>query len=157
MKKCFICNEFKPLTEFYKHSKMGDGTLNKCKECTKKSAKERHYKKFEDPVFAEKERLRSKERYHRLNYKDKQREINKSRPYINNAYKLLHKKLKLQKCQNAHHWNYNFVDDVIILDFKKHKKIHTKLILDNDLLIFKTKDGILLDTKEKHLEFINSF
>jgi len=39
-KICFKCNENLPLTEFYKHKKMADGHLNKCKSCTKKDTKE---------------------------------------------------------------------------------------------------------------------
>lgn len=35
MKTCFKCLKKKHLTAYYKHAKMKDGHLNKCKECTK--------------------------------------------------------------------------------------------------------------------------
>lgn len=39
-KQCFKCGKVKSLDEFYTHPEMSDGHLNKCKDCTRKDARE---------------------------------------------------------------------------------------------------------------------
>lgn len=47
MKTCFKCSKSLPLSAFYKHKKMGDGCMGKCKECTKKDTIRNRKKKIE--------------------------------------------------------------------------------------------------------------
>ena len=53
MKKCITCGADKPLSEYYKHNRMKDGHLNKCKPCVKAAVSKNyraiidHYKEYE--------------------------------------------------------------------------------------------------------------
>jgi hypothetical protein len=46
-KECFKCKVTKPLLDFYKHPKMFDGHVNKCKECNKNDVMEHRLKHLE--------------------------------------------------------------------------------------------------------------
>lgn len=47
MKTCFKCLITKDISEFYRHKSMSDGHLNKCKDCSRKEARENRIKNIE--------------------------------------------------------------------------------------------------------------
>ena len=60
------------------------------------------------------------------------------------------------KYTNRHHWSYSRDNwgDVIILDCGIHFRAHDRLRKHG--YVFKTPDGVLLDTKQKHLDYLGS-
>lgn len=61
-KTCFKCKKCLPLTEFYKHSAMGDGLLGKCKECTKNDVSANRLKNIDRIRQYDRDRARNPER-----------------------------------------------------------------------------------------------
>lgn len=164
MKICFKCGNEKELTSFYKHAQMGDGHLNKCKDCTKSDSKARQEEKMKDPEWAESEKNRHREKYHRLEYKDKHKPTYEMKKKAMDKYKKKYpekvlarwamKGLKSSvKGNELHHWSYRpeHSRDIIELSVKNHNTIHRFIKYDQELMMYRTHWGMLLDTRIQSL------
>ncbi len=163
-KVCFRCGVLRPLTEFYKHKEMADGHLNKCKTCTKGDSNKTFHTKKHIPEWKESERVRATDKYKRL-YRESLKPYSEKVVYDNTyeeRYPEKYKaKIKMQRKSidgyHHHHWSYNDIhlEDVITLTIEDHYIVHRHIMYDPVELKYRKIDGILLDTRELHEQFIN--
>jgi hypothetical protein len=172
IKKCIRCGEDKVLSAYYKHLQMADGHLNKCAKCCKEQSMERHKKLSQTSEFVLSERERTRERYHRLNYKGKNKPTAEDRKKTIQSYfsrypekkkaRALSSNLKCVDGFQNHHWSYNEKDakDVIQLPLNEHARLHCYIIYDQERMMYRCAISIgnfiqnqLLDTKQNHLEY----
>ena len=136
MKTCFKCGETKEVTEFYRHSKMADGRLGKCKTCTKKDVAENYRKNIAYYVAYEKQRFKNPERKKKvLEYAHARKQKCPEKYKANNAVSAAIRDGRLikQQCETcgekaeAHHDDYSKPLDVRWLCRKHHLEHHGKI------------------------------
>lgn len=168
-KKCFKCGETKPLEDYYKHPKMSDGRLNKCKSCTKADTKAVEEKIRSTPEGLAKDRERHREKYYKLGYKEKHKPTTEVKREAMTRYKEKYPEKHLAKIATQHlnripgleyhHWSYNedHYKDCIVLSTKEHAKLHRYIVYDQERMKYRRSDNMtLLDTKEAHLDYYAS-
>jgi len=148
VKTCFKCGKTLPLSEFYRHPQMLDGHLNKCKECTKKDARENraknvfYYRQYDCKRAMNPERVLLRQKYaqseHCKIYRaNRLREYRKLYPEKNRAHNLVRQavisgKIIKKPCEicgtlnnvQGHHEDYSKPLDVIWLCPIHHGWIH---------------------------------
>jgi len=138
-KECFKCKTIKPLNEFYKHSQMADGYLNKCKECNKKDSINNRNAKIDYYRAYDLKRAKEPERYEAAAaISTAWRQQDKKRMKCHNAVTRAIRSGKLIRqpcirCGNekslAHHEDYEQPLLVMWLCQPCHKQRHKEILL----------------------------
>jgi len=136
-KECFKCKTIKPLTEFYKHSEMADGHLNKCKQCVKHDVAEHREKNLEKIRAYDRERGKLPERIKlsvEVNRAWRSEDLRRQRAHGMVSRAIKKGELKRMPCircgkskTEAHHDDYDKPLDVMWLCTPCHKQRHKEL------------------------------
>jgi len=131
-KICFKCNEEKILSDFYKHSLMKDGHLNKCIECAKNDATKHRNKNLKSIREYDRKRGSRQDYTYTKEYRKEFPDKYKAHTIVNNAIR--GNKLFKEPCEvchtndviHAHHDDYGKPLNVRWLCSSHHSQWHAK-------------------------------
>jgi len=168
IKTCKNCGEHKQLNLFYTHNKMKDGHLNICIKCVRERISKREKILSQNIEWHEKEKERQREKYYRLKYKEIHKPTKEQKRTSNYCYRLKYPEkakaknasqhIKTLKGNHLHHWSYNkeHYKDVIELTPKEHALLHRYIVYDQERMMYRNLNGVLLDTRESHIELLKN-
>lgn len=138
-KVCFKCGKRKALSMFYRHPRMADGHVNKCKECNKVDCRKSRLARIDYYRAYDRERAKIPERAKASSaITAAWRRADSRRGAAHNAVTRAVRSGKLQRmpCERcgrndslAHHDNYDRKLEVIWLCQPCHKQRHKELVL----------------------------
>lgn len=138
-KVCFKCTLSLPRSDFYRHAKMADGLLGKCKACTKSDVSIHRYANHEKVKEYDRERTKSQKRLEHL--RDNCKKFRFENPEKYKAHSLVSSAIKCGRLSklpcsicsvtgrgvHAHHDDYSKPLDVIWLCSQHHHNRHKEL------------------------------
>jgi hypothetical protein len=168
-KPCFKCHAVLPLAEFYKHGRMADGHLNKCKACTRRealanrAAKLGYYQAYDRVRYVQHgERDTRPKELRREHARGRKRTYNADKRYANNAVQYALRRGSLKRpgactdCQrtdvrlHAHHDDYSKPLQVAWVCPKCHGARHRRHPLQDDLAVLAAgRSGPRADRKRR--------
>lgn len=136
-KTCFKCGEEKPIEDFYRHPRMADGHMGKCKECARADVRENRSKRRSQYAAYERQRFNDPGRKARMLEAQRRRrakhpEKDRARQALSNAIR--DGKLERGVCEvcgeqaEAHHENYSRALEVRWLCFQHHREEHGQVV-----------------------------
>ena len=151
MKQCSRCGETKPMDHFYRHPKMADGHVGKCKECTKagvrlnRASKLDYYREYDAARAMTETRIASRKRYNATVAGRSARALairayRTNNPGRSAAYSSVKRAIKngllrRQSCEScgsprtqAHHTDYSKPLDVRWLCARHHAQVHGRAL-----------------------------
>lgn len=129
MKTCFKCGEPKPIDDFYRHPRMTDGHLGKCKSCTRGDVRANRAAKREYYIAYDRQRTNTTARI--AESKKRHPARHRARVHVRNA--IVRGKLTRGPCElcgdteaQAHHDDYAQPLAVRWLCRKHHAELHRR-------------------------------
>ena len=134
LKQCFKCLEVKILSDFYKHGRMIDGHVNKCKECSKKDASKHRGENLSKIRANDRLRGNRARKGYLSEYRNNNPNVHKAHYTLNNALRSgkITKPTSCEACGlehdrlNGHHHDYLKRLDVSWLCEACHHQWHSK-------------------------------
>ena len=152
MKKCSKCNEIKEYNKFNKRKANRDGFDGICKVCHGIYARAKDRRLL--PIRKLDEDWMQKRREHAI--RNQQRAMNKypEKTIARNAKA----GRKAKKGNELHHWSYNVQHhkDMIEMPVLEHRKLHRYMIYDQGYMMYRSVEGVLLDTKQAHMDYYHT-